>query len=319
MRPGIGEAAAKPQAFVAQREIMADLEHLLFIEIGGRGRRDAGAIPHAGQAVELGAQLPGKAPGFARRIILDVVVDFNGRVADADFADHVPRPGAGGLERQADIEAGNIARQQQVTLGIDAIEGLIDGETIEIARHQPFVGTGIAAQADGGEFGVKHFEADVAAFDTLRRHLHGGKIALGAQDGGSGIADFADDGDRVLGTQIGRIGGRELGSGDGAEIVETGAGESDPDRGIGRIGERTGAAFDIAFDRQSRRRRRCLAAAGIDFLPSRQAGIGQRHALGQGAVGDGRKPEQGQSCQGCQRVGAASCARIFQTQHSDAP
>ena len=52
---------------------------------------------------------------------------------DGDVADDIARRRAGRAQRQPDGVAGKIARKQQVTLGVEAVEHRLLGQLVEIA------------------------------------------------------------------------------------------------------------------------------------------------------------------------------------------
>src|SRR3546814_15004351 len=90
--PGIGELARQRQAFAAEAEVMAQLQRLLLLEIGGAEDRDRGAVAKPGEAIELTAQQPAPATEILRSEILDVEIDLAGGPDDRHLADHFSRP-----------------------------------------------------------------------------------------------------------------------------------------------------------------------------------------------------------------------------------
>ena len=103
-----------------------------------------------------------------------------------------PRAAPGGTQGEPDVIAGQVAGQQQIALGVVAVEHLLLGQPLEIGCDQPLGAAGIAAHAKADQLRHQHREADRAVRDPLLRHLDRCDIAGVAQDGRGAVADLAD-------------------------------------------------------------------------------------------------------------------------------
>jgi len=225
-----------------------DLEGLLLVEIGRAVEGEDGAVAKPGQAEKLAADQSAPAAELARAQILNGEVDQGRRVLDDHLADHLAPGLAGRAQRQPDIVAGQVAGQQQVALGLVAVEHLALGQLLEIAGDGPLGAAGVAAHAQADETRHQHLEADNAVGDALLGHLDRGDIAGVAQDGGGAIANLANDRDRMLLPDIGRESGTERLGRQTAKIVEPDVAQGETDVSIFGTIQRAGRAFDLAFD-----------------------------------------------------------------------
>ena len=254
--PGISELPVDRQPFRPGSEAVRDLQDLLFLEFEGRIKGQGGDVAKAGKAIGLAAQLGAPAAGFGCRQILHGEIERIGAVEDRDLADQLARAGPGRLQRQLDVIAGQVARQQQIAFGPVAVEIFVLGELAEIGGQLGLGSAGLAACADGDDAGVERLHPDHAIFDPLGRHLDRGQIALVAKDGRGGVADFAQHRHRLLGPGERRPGGPHLVRRSALQIVELDVADRHLDVGVARIGQRTGRALDPADDVQRRPGRR---------------------------------------------------------------
>ncbi len=99
---------------------MADLDGLLFLEVGRAEDGQRGAVAEAGKAEHLSAQQSAPAAERLRPAVLNDEVGIGGQALDGDVADDVARRGSGRAQRQPDGVAGQVAREQQVALRFDS-------------------------------------------------------------------------------------------------------------------------------------------------------------------------------------------------------
>ena len=223
---------------------------------------------------------------LARAQVLNGEVDQGRRVLDDHLADHLAARLAGRAERKPDIVAGQVAGQQQIALGLVAVEHLPLGQLPEIAGDRPLGPAGVAAHAQADELRHQHLEADGAVGDALLGHLDRGDIAGLAQDGGGAIADLADDRDRMLLADKGRESRAKRLGRQAAQIVELDVAQGEADIAIFGAIERARRAFDVAFDGEARARLfRTLRRGARDLFAGRRQ---RRHDL---RLGHGRQEE----------------------------
>ena len=125
---------------------MAELQDLLLLHVGRGVERDGGAVAQAGQAIELPAQLAAEPPGIARGIILYVEIRLERRAHHRHVADQFARRVARRPQRQPHVITGQVARQQQIAFGIEAVEHRIARQPVEIAGDQRFRAASVAAR-----------------------------------------------------------------------------------------------------------------------------------------------------------------------------
>ena len=161
--------------------------------------------------------------------------------------------GAGRPQRQAHGVAGKVAREQQIALGFVAVEHRLLGQLAEIAGEDAFGAGRVAAHPHLRQMRHQHLEADDSVGDSLLGHLDRGDVAGVAQDGRGAVADFADDGDRHVVADEGRVGASESRARESLQPLELGAAKDEMDRAEFGTVERAGRALDPAFDFEPRR------------------------------------------------------------------
>ena len=188
-----------------------------------------------------------------RPAILDVGVGIGRRALDGDVADHFAGDGAGGAKRQPDIIARQVAGEQQIALGIVAVEHRPPGQLAQVAGDGSLGAGGVAAHPDLGHPRHQHAEPDYAVGDPLLGHFDRRDVAGVAQDRRRPVANFAHRGNRLLAADHRGISGRQLGRVDFLEAVELDAAKREPDRlEFGRV-ERARRPLDRAFDLEPER------------------------------------------------------------------
>src|SRR5438270_5705957 len=269
-RPSISERAGEAHSLRSEAHVMRELDRLLFLEIGRAVDRQDGTVAKAGQAEQLTAQQP--SPGAERpgAAVLNDEAGVGGQVLHGDVADHVARGSTGGPQGQSDRITGQVAREQQITFGLEAVEQGLPGEAAEIGGERGFGAACLTADADLRQMRHQYLEADHSAFDALLQYLDGGDVAGVPQDGGGAVADLAHCGDRHFAPDIRSKARRKVRVGQALQPLEIGAAEDKADRGELRPVERTGRALDPALDFKptlgSWRRRRWTC----DFLARRR-------------------------------------------------
>ncbi len=217
---------------------------------------------------------------------------------DGHLADHLAARRAGRAQREADFVARQIPCEQQIALGVVAVEHLLPGQPVQIGGDQPFGAARLAAHPDPDELRHQHGEAYAPVGDPLFGHLDGGDIAGLAQHGRGAVPDLAKDSDIVLPPGIGRPGRAQLLGRQPAQLVEGDVLEGQADVLIFGPVERAGRAFDAALDAQPRAR---LFDGGrrrtVDLLAGWRRGLGRggRHADGLDAAGHGNGERDAQS------------------------
>ena len=229
-------------------EIVAELDRLLLLEVGRGEDRDGGSVAKPGQPEDLAAQQSAPAAERFRAGVLDVEVGVGRSPLNRDVADDIAGNRARRPQGQAHRVAGEIARQQQVTLGFVAIEHRLLGQLVEIAGDHQFGAGGVAAHPHLSEMRHQDLESHSPFGDALLGHLDRRYVPGVPQDRRRPVADFAHDRDGHIAANIGRVGGRELRRGKAAKPVELDCTQGQPDRLIFGAVESAGRALDSALD-----------------------------------------------------------------------
>src|SRR5579884_950737 len=121
------------------------------MEVGSAVEGEGGPVAETRQAIKLPADQP--APGAERMAaaVLNIEVDVAGRVLHGHVADYVARRGASGPQSQPHRIARNVASEQQVSLGLVAVEHRLLGQLVEVARNGLLGTACVAAHAHLGE------------------------------------------------------------------------------------------------------------------------------------------------------------------------
>ena len=226
-----------------------------------------------------------------------------------DLADHLAPRLAGRAQRQPDIVAGQVAGQQQIALGLVAVEHLALGQLLEIEGDGPLGAAGVAAHAQADETRHQHLEADRAVGDALLGHLDRGDITGVAQDGGGAVANLADDRDRMLLADKGRKSRSERLGRQAAQIVELDVAQGEADVAIFGAIQRARRAFDVAFDGEARAGVfRTVRRGADDLLAGRRQ---WRHDLCLGHVKAGKGRRSRQACISGGESGVRSGRRVL--------
>ena len=194
---------------------------------------------------------PPQRPKCRRPAILNDEIGIGRHALDGDVADHVAGGGSGRAKRQAHGVARQVACQQQVSLGLMAIEQRALGQLVEIAGENGLGAGRFAPDPHLGQARDEHLEADSAAFDALLGDLDRGDVASIAQDRCRAVSDLAHGRDRDVLADIGGIARRQVGTDEPLRCLELGAAQHEVDRAEFRTVESTGSALDPAFDLQS--------------------------------------------------------------------
>src|SRR3954464_714733 len=113
---------------------MRELKRLLFLEIRRAVKREGRSVAEAGEAEHLAAQQAAPAAKLLGTAVLNSEVGVSRKMLNRDIADHVARRSSCRAERQANCISGEVAGQQKVAFGIEAVEQGPFGQLVQIAR-----------------------------------------------------------------------------------------------------------------------------------------------------------------------------------------
>ena len=82
---------------------------------------------HAGEAEDLRPKQLAPWPERMRAAVLDNEIGISGEALHRHVANHIARRGSGRAKGQPDGITGKVARQQQVALGVEAVEQRLAG------------------------------------------------------------------------------------------------------------------------------------------------------------------------------------------------
>ena len=184
--------------------------------------------------------------------------------------------------------AGKVAGQQQVALGIVAVEHGPFGQPLKVGGDELFGIAGVAANPDLGQLGERDVEAQAPLGNALLGHLHGNNIAGLAQQGRRAVAHVAHDGNLVLASDKVGIGRADETAVDGVETREGDIAQGEADVGEFGIVERARFAFQAALNLDPRARRGGRRGPPFELLAGRRERTGLRH---------GRRWPGGRRCQ----------------------
>ena len=241
--PAIGELPEHSQPGRSKREIMTQLDGLLFVEISGREQRDAGAIAQSGQVVHFAAQQATVSPQRFGAIILQVDVQRTAMPHYRDIAHQVARCTTRSRpQREPYVHSGQVVGQKEIALGAARVEHFILRQRFEVARDQILGRSRLAAHAQSGQPTEDDPHFRIAIGEPLCGDLDRGEITGITQPLVCRRAHVAQHGDRQFATEIVLIGTRQCDVGRLLGSNETHCIERDGDIGeIGRIERARGA------------------------------------------------------------------------------